>query len=156
MNMPPPGVIRDFRDHSEFFVPALCLALEINQPEPNPSLGRPPHRTRQMRMDESVQYRIVRETDEVREPTLRNSRTLELSKCRIPPEANTAQREHGTASRRDWARPKHRRPNERCRPRLSLQAVPVTREGEQRMKVALSEIAVERHVLLLAAFQIFR
>ncbi len=33
---------------------------------------------------------------------------------------------------------------------------PVTREGEQRMKAVLSEMTVERHVLLLAVRRVFR
>jgi hypothetical protein len=41
-------------------------------------------------------------------------------------------------------------------PQLGPQAVSVTRESEQGMKAILSEMTVERHVLLLAVSRIFR
>ncbi len=48
-----PIVPLDLGDHSAFFVPSLCVAPEINKADLNPTLGRPPHGTGQIRIDES-------------------------------------------------------------------------------------------------------
>ncbi len=79
-----PIVPLDLGDHSAVFVPSLCLIPEINQPDLNSTLERSPHRTRQIRGDESVQQRIGRKPDEVRDPfILAILINLGLSKCRI-------------------------------------------------------------------------
>ncbi len=72
--------------HPPLPVPSLCLIPEINQPDLNSTLGRSPHRTRQVRVDESVQHRIGRKPYEVRDPfTFAILINLGLSKCRITP-----------------------------------------------------------------------
>jgi hypothetical protein len=58
----------DLRDNSAFSVPRLCPIPEINKPNLNSALGRSPHRARQIRVNESVQNRIGRKPDEVRDP----------------------------------------------------------------------------------------
>ena len=63
-----PVVPLDLGDHSAFSVPRLCLIPEINQPDLNPALGRSSHGTGQVRVNESVQHRIGRKPDEVRDP----------------------------------------------------------------------------------------
>ncbi len=84
----------DFGDHSAFFVPSLCLVPETNQSDLNPTLGRPPHRTCQIRVDESVQHRIGRKPDEVRDPfTLAILIKLGLSKSRVPRSQNRMNRD---------------------------------------------------------------
>jgi len=63
-----PFVPLDLGNYPALSIPSLCLAPEINQPDLNPTLGRPTHGTRQIRLNESVQHRIGRKPDEVRNP----------------------------------------------------------------------------------------
>src|SRR5271157_28 len=79
-----PFVPLDFGNHPALSVPRLCLVREIDQPDLNSTLGRSSHRTRQIRVDESVQHRIGRKPDEVRNPlTLAILVHLRISKGRV-------------------------------------------------------------------------
>jgi len=76
----------DLGDHSPLPVPGLFLITKINQLDLNADLRGPTHWTRQIGVDESVQYRIGWKPDEVRDPfTLAILVHLGLSKCRIAP-----------------------------------------------------------------------
>jgi len=147
----------DLGNHSAVFVPLLCLIPEINQPDLNSALGRSPHRTRQVRVDESVQHRIGRKPDEVRDSfDLAILVHARVGKGCVTPKPE--QDESGPI-------PLHNRIEEVedsvglmnvTGPQLGPQAVAVVGESEQRMKAVLPEMTVKRHVLLLTVRRVFR
>ena len=81
---PQPNTVRWCRAKGNAEATQTCLVPKINQPDLNPALGRSPHGTGQVRVNESVQLRIGRKPDEVRNPlTLAIRVLLRVSKCRV-------------------------------------------------------------------------
>jgi hypothetical protein len=134
----------------------LCLVPEINQPDLNPTLGWSFHRTSQVRLEQPVQNRVGWESDEIRDSfTLAILIDLGLCKRRIAPKPKKD--ESGSILFHDWleqVKDSIGRVNV-AGSQLNAQTVSVTREGEQRVKAALPEMTVERHILLLAVRRVF-
>jgi len=151
-----PLVPFDLGYHSTLSVPRLGPIPEINQPHLNSTLGRPPHGTRQVRVNESVQHRIGRKPDEVRDPfTFAIPVHARISKGCVT--SKPEQDESGPI-------PLHYRIEELqnaigrmnvARSELRPQAVAVADESEERVKAVLPEMTVERLVLLLAVRGVF-
>jgi hypothetical protein len=81
-----PIVPLDLGDHSTISVSGSCPTRKIDQPNLKAALRGPTHATGQVLVNESVQHRIDRKPDEVRDPlTLPILPHLSIGKCRVTP-----------------------------------------------------------------------